>query len=178
MKDIRNDKLDALALILYNKKILDDDKDYILSIIEENNDNTSLLIENPIYQNKEWSIEQTSLSITKDGKLDVLETANVEKYDLSDLTDEEYLKRNIYNFNFSDSLLYIRKKKPIIDEKRKIEETKIVLDKNSVLSLNKTTKSLSNTSPVINYKEPFSRPSISLGYGNNYDYYDDDSFVL
>ena len=76
------------------------------------------------------------------------------------------------------SLLYIRKKKPIIDEKRKIEETKIVLDKNSVLSMNKTTKSLSNTSPVINYKEPFSRPSISLGYGNNYDYYDDDSFVL
>lgn len=179
-KELTLDNLDQIVFSLFKNKELKEDTDYIISIHEKDKETTTVLIEQPFYSDKGWEIIKKSITIKNNTILKTNEIIKEEKYSLADLTDNEYQKRRVYNFIQSDKTLYVERKKTIIQEKRKIETTSITFDlKNKVVNrLYKSEKLLSESLPIVEYKEAFSRPSISLGYGNNFDYYDDDTFTL
>ncbi len=181
------DKLDRIAIILYRSKhpripnanLLEDDLDYTLSIIEENEKYTTVLLEEPVYPNSSigWKVARYIIKISngeiieyhKDGECEY-----DEPYSFVDLSDEEFKKKRVYNF-LLDGILYVDRKQPIIDERgrRNVETIEINYDyeNKEVLRFDRELKPLSHVLPVAKYQLPFSKPG--YGAGEYRDFMDD-----
>ena len=173
------DRLDRIALTVYGAKnsngveYLEDGADYAFSILDEKDGILTVLVEEPVYSSRKWTVARKIFEIGKDGNISEKESLEKEdRYSFSDLTDEEFLKRRVYNFIKDHSTLYIERKQPVMDTKRKIEKTKILYDykKKEIEIAYQGTELLSDAEPVIKFEYPRSRYQYT-GYGGNFDDY-------
>ncbi|MBQ6134871.1 MAG: hypothetical protein IJI60_00970 [Bacilli bacterium] len=173
------DRLDRIALTVYGAKnsngveYLEDGADYAFSILDEKEGILTVLVEEPVYSSRKWTVARKIFEIGKDGNISEKESLEKEdRYSFTDLTDEEFLKRRVYNFIKDHSTLYIERKQPVMDTKRKIEKTKILYDykKKEIEIAYQGTELLSDAEPVIKFEYPRSRYQYT-GYGGNFDDY-------